>query len=209
MTQILKQRLFSLFNQTYRLRMRFWTCFYTPFLGAIGRGSRVEKVSFLRNPHRTFLGDHVFIGHGARIEAFTQHAGGVYSPTITIGDGTTIEPHSHIGAAAEVTIGRNVLIASRIYITDHDHTYDDPDRHVGSQPLRAAPVRIGDFAWLGENVMVLKGSTVGHHAVIGANSVVTRDVPPYAIAAGSPARVIRMRPSPNKESRPESEHPQS
>ena len=193
MTQPFKQRLFSLFNQTYRLRMRFWTCFYAPFLGAIGGGSRIEKVDFLRSPHRIFLGSHVFIGHGARIETFTQHAGEVYLPTISIGDGTTIEPYSHIGAAAEITIGSHVVMASRIYITDHDHTYDDSDRSVGSQPLRTAPVRIGDFVWLGENVMVLKGVTIGHHAIIGAGSVVTRDIPPYAIAAGAPARVIRMR----------------
>jgi acetyltransferase-like isoleucine patch superfamily enzyme len=193
--QSFKQRLFFLLNQVYRVRMRFWTGCYTPFLGVIGLGSRIEKVSFLRNPHRIFLGRNVFIGHSARIETFTQHGGEVYSPTITIGDGTTIEPYSHIGAAAAVTIGCSVVMASRIYITDHDHTYDDPDRSVGLQPLRIAPVEIGDFVWLGENVMVLKGVTIGHHAIIGAGSVVTRDIPPYAIAAGSPARVIRMRPA--------------
>ena len=193
MKQPFRQRLFSLLNQMYRLRMRFWTSFYTPFFGAIGQGSRIEKADFFRSPHRIFLGKHVFIGHTARIEAWTQHGGEVYSPTITIGDGTTIEPYSHIGAAAEITIGCNVLMASRIYITDHDHTYEDFDSHIGSQPLRVAPVRVGDFVWLGENVMVLKGSTIGHHAIIGANSVVTHDIPPYAIAVGSPARVIRMR----------------
>jgi len=195
MTQPFKQHLFFLFNQIYRLRMRLWTCFYAPFLGAIGRGSRIQKVSFLRNPHRMFLGAHVFIGHHARVEAITAHGGEVYSPVITIGDETTIEPYAHIGAAAEVTIGRSVLIAGRVYITDHDHTYDDLDCYVGSQPLRVAPVWIGDFVWLGENVVVLKGVTIGHHAIIGAGSVVTRDIPPYAIAVGSPARVIRMRPS--------------
>ncbi len=195
MTQPSKERLFSLFNQTYRLSMRLWTWLYTPFLGAIGRGSRIQKVSFLRNPHRIFLGEGVFIGHHARIEAFTAHGGEVYLPIITIGNETTIEPYLHLGAAVEVTIGRSVLIASRVYITDHDHTYDDLDQYIGSQPLRVAPVRIGDFVWLGENVVVLKGVTIGHHAIIGANSVVTRDIPPYAIAAGAPARVIRIRPS--------------
>ena len=197
MTQPLRRRIFFLFNQMYRLRMRFWTWSYSPFLGAIGQRSRIEKVDFLRAPHRLFLGNGVFIGHGARIEAFVQHGCEVYSPTITIGDETTIEPYSHIGAAAEVRIGRNVLMASRIYITDHDHGYDDPNSHIGSQPLRIAPVWIGDFVWLGESVMVLKGVTIGHHAIIGAGSVVTRDIPPYAIAVGAPARVIRMRPVPS------------
>ncbi len=202
MTLPFKQRFFALLNQTYRLRMRLWTCFYTPFLGTIGHGTRIQKVSFLRNPHRIFLGERVVIGHHARIEAFTSHGGETYTPTITIGDETTIEPYSHLGAASEITIGRSVLIASHVYITDHDHTFDDLDRYVGSQPLQVAPVRIGDFAWLGENVMALKGVTIGHHAIIGANSVVTRDIPPYAVAVGSPARVIRMRSAPDIKAAP-------
>ena len=136
----------------------------------------MQKVDFLRNPHCVFVGAQVFIGHHARIEAFEAHGGESYSPVITIGDHTTIEPYSHIAAASEVTIGSRVLIASRVYITDHDHTYHDLDQYIGSQPLQVEPVRVGDFAWLGENVMVLKGVTIGHHAIIGANSVVTRDI---------------------------------
>ena len=194
MIQTFKPRLFALINKTYRLRIRLWTRLYAPFLGELGRGTLIEKVSFLRNPDRLFLGRNVWIAHNARIEAFTHHGGEVYSPVIIIGDGTTIEPYAHIGAAESVTIGQNVLIASGLYITDHDHVYADPTRPIALQPLQTSPVSIGDNVWLGENVTVLKGVTIGRCAILGAGSVVTHDIPPYAVAAGVPARVLRIRP---------------
>ena len=191
----MKRRLFRLFNQSYRLQVRLWTWFYGPFLGRIGKGSRVERVSLLTNPDRIYLGNQVGICHGARIEAFLNHREHHYDPSIHIGDGTSIQPHAHIAAAAKLVIGQNVLMGSHVFITDHDHQFADLNKHIGEQALAVAPVQIEDFVWLGENVVVLKGVTIGHHAVIGANSVVTRDIPPYAIATGAPARVIRLRDS--------------
>jgi acetyltransferase-like isoleucine patch superfamily enzyme len=111
---------------------------------------------------------------------------------ISIGDLTTIQPHVHIGAVDSVRIGRGVLMAPFVYISDHDHDWSDPDDPVIlNGRVSAAPVEIGDFVWLGERVCVLKGVTVGAHSVIGAGSIVTRDVPPYTVAAGAPARAIR------------------
>ena len=190
----MRRRLFRLFNLAYRVQVRLWTLFYGVFLGRLGRGARLERVSLLTNPDRVFLGDKVGISHGARIEAFLDFRGQAHDASIHIGAGTSIQPYAHIAAAAELVIGCNVLMGSRVFITDHDHGFGDPSRHVGSQPLSVAPVRIEDFVWLGENVVVLKGVTIGHHAIIGANSVVTRDIPPFAVAAGAPARVIRLRP---------------
>jgi acetyltransferase-like isoleucine patch superfamily enzyme len=189
----MKQRLFRLFNLAYRLQVRLWTWFYKPFLGRLGRGSRLERVSLLTNPDCLFLGENVGIAHGARIEAFRNHREYRYAPSITIGDGSSIQPYVHLAAAANMVIGCHVLMGSRVFITDHDHQFLDPDVPVGEQALEVAPVQIEDFVWLGENVVVLKGVTIGHHAVVGANSVVTRDLPPYAVAAGAPAHVIRMR----------------
>lgn len=189
----MKRRLFRLFNLAYRVQVRLWTWFYKPFLGHLGHGSRLERVSLLTNPDCLFLGNQVGIAHGARIEAFRNHRTYLYEPSITIGDGSSIQPYAHIAAAAEMVIGRHVLMGSRVFITDHDHQFADLDIPVGDQPLAVAPVHIEDFVWLGENVVVLKGVTIGHHAIVGANSVVTRDLPPFAIAAGAPARVIRVR----------------
>lgn len=188
-----RQRLFTFFNQTYRVRVRLWTWFYGPFLGSCGAGARLERVSMLTNPERLFLGSRTAICQGARIEAFTHHRNHPYNGSIYIGDNTSIQPDVHLAAAAKLMIGAHVLMGSRVFITDHDHQFSELDVPVGEQPLAVSPVCIEDFVWLGENVVVLKGVTIGHHAVIGANSVVTRSIPPYAIAVGSPARVLRLR----------------
>jgi acetyltransferase-like isoleucine patch superfamily enzyme len=88
-------------------------------------------------------------------------------------------------------IGRHVLIADRVYISDNLHGYEDVTKPMLAQPLVHRPVEIQDEVWLGENVCVLPGVTIGRHSVIGSNSVVTKDVPPHSVAAGVPARVLR------------------
>ncbi len=100
--------------------------------------------------------------------------------------------YAHIGAAESGRIGRGVSIASSVYISDHDHDWCDPgEPAILNERLRTAAVEIGDFVWLGERAIVLKGVTIGAYSVIGAGSIVTRDVPPYTLAVGAPARVIR------------------
>lgn len=114
-------------------------------------------------------------------------------PKLEIGDNTVIHLNFHCGAAESVKIGRDVLIAGGVYITDHDHVFDDPNFPARwTHELVTKPVVIGDGAWLGEGCVILKGVTVGRRAVIGANAVVTKDVPPFAIVGGIPARVIRI-----------------
>jgi len=135
------------------------------------------------------VGAGVRIWYGARIEAFCVDGN---STRIAIGDDTIIHPFVHIGAAERVVIGRGVLMASHIYITDHDHDWHDPyDPPVSNRRLLVSPVTVGDYVWLGERVMILKGVTVGERSIVGAGSVVTRDVPPLSIAIGAPARVVR------------------
>lgn len=111
---------------------------------------------------------------------------------IIIGNGTSIQPYVHIGAVIGISIGRDVLIASGVYITDHDHYFEDPLLPpIGNGTVVASPVSIGDYTWIGERAMVLKGVTIGEHSIIGAGAIVTKDIPAYCCAAGSPARVIR------------------
>src|SRR5262249_21496594 len=78
------------------------------------------------------------------------------------------------------------------YLTDHDHGVD-PSLAPLAQPMVGAPTRLGDEVWLGANVVVLKGVSIGDRAVVGAGSVVTKDIPPDAVAVGVPARVVRVR----------------
>ncbi len=158
--------------------------------GHLGAGSGVVQPLFVNGAEQMFLGDGVGISYGARLECIREYGGQTYSPALVIGDKTTAEFFLHIGCAEKVVIGRDVMIAGHCSITDHQHGYD-PDRPLHGQPLTVAPVEIQDSVFIGEYVHVLPGVTIGTHSVIGSHSVVTHDIPPYSVAVGIPARVIR------------------
>lgn len=154
-----------------------------------GQGSCIMHSAFITGGSSIYIGDHVQIWPFARIEAINEHEG---CERIRIHDSTVIQPHVHIAAAQSVIIGKDVLIASHVYITDHDHDFSNPDDPViRNGRLLTSPVNIKDCVWLGERVIVLKGVTIGTSSIVGAGSVVTVDIPDYCIAAGVPARVIR------------------
>jgi acetyltransferase-like isoleucine patch superfamily enzyme len=157
---------------------------------SFGWRSYLGRCDMLTNPQAIAIGRSVLIRKGARLEAVGSDLSD--GPKLIIGDGTAIQFYFHCGAAGRVTIGRNVLIGGRVYITDHDHSYDEPDLSAQESPrLKVAPVEIGDGAFLGEGCVILKGVRVGKRAVVAANAVVTRDVPDFSVAAGVPARVIK------------------
>lgn len=114
--------------------------------------------------------------------------------TIHIGEGTHIQPGCHLHAfLAEIRIGRNVEIASGCGFFPYDHGIE-PGTPIMEQPLTSkGGISIGDGAWLGFRTTVLQGVTIGEGAVIAAGSVVVRDIPDNAIAAGIPAKVIKYR----------------
>jgi acetyltransferase-like isoleucine patch superfamily enzyme len=97
----------------------------------------------------------------------------------------------------KVTIGNNVLMASKIYISDHNHgdysgdVQDSPLIHPSIRKLSYSAVEIQDYVWIGEMVSILPGVTIGEGSIIGANSVVSRSIPPFSIAVGAPARVVK------------------
>jgi acetyltransferase-like isoleucine patch superfamily enzyme len=107
-----------------------------------------------------------------------------------IGDRTHVEGYFSVSAASSVEIGHDVLIGANVAIRDHDHGTAIAGMHPLAQPLVVAPVSIGDYCWLGQNAVILKGVTLGPRAVVGANAVVTRSVPAGAIVGGVPARQI-------------------
>jgi len=111
---------------------------------------------------------------------------------IRIGSGTFLNLGVMIASLELVEIGEHCMFANGCYVTDASHRYDDPDRPVPWQGFMSkGPTRIGDNVWCGVNVVVTSGVTIGQRCVIGANSVVTSDIPPFSVAAGTPARVIR------------------
>ena len=97
-----------------------------------------------------------------------------------------------VAAVELVEIGEHCMFANGCFVTDGNHRFDDPDKPVPWQGFTTkGPTRIGDNVWCGANVVVTSGVTIGERCVIGANSVVTTDIPPFSIAAGAPARVLR------------------
>lgn len=111
---------------------------------------------------------------------------------VTIGQGCFLNRGVMLAASELIEIGDHVMFANGCFVGDADHRYDDPDKPITWQGFKPrGPVRIGSNCWLGVGVVVTGGVTIGDRAVIGANSVVTRDIPPGVIAAGAPAKVIR------------------
>jgi acetyltransferase-like isoleucine patch superfamily enzyme len=111
---------------------------------------------------------------------------------IRIGSGTFLNRGVMVASLDLVEIGEHCMFANGCYVTDASHRYDDPDLPVPWQGFTTkGPTRIGDNTWCGVNVVVTSGVTIGQRCVIGANSVVTSDIPPFSVAAGTPARVIR------------------
>ena len=111
---------------------------------------------------------------------------------IRIGSGVFLNLGVMLAASELVEIGDHCMLANGCLVTDADHRYDDPDRPVPWQGFSSkGPTRIGDNTWCGAHVVVTSGVTIGERCVIGAGSVVNRDIPPFSVAVGVPARVIR------------------
>jgi acetyltransferase-like isoleucine patch superfamily enzyme len=111
---------------------------------------------------------------------------------IRIGGGTFLNLGVMVAALDLVEIGEHCMFANGCFISDANHRFDDPYRPVPWQGFSSkGPTRIGDNVWCGINVVVTSGVTIGERCVIGANSVVTEDIPPFSVAVGAPAKVIR------------------
>jgi acetyltransferase-like isoleucine patch superfamily enzyme len=121
--------------------------------------------------------------------------GQAFNPRVVIGNGVAINYDCHIGCVNRIEIGNNVLIASKVHITDHSHGAVDKTA-LATPPARRTliskgPVIIEDNVWIGEGAVVLAGVRIGRNSIIGANAVVTKDVPADCVAGGIPARVIK------------------
>ena len=111
---------------------------------------------------------------------------------VRIGGGTFLNEGVMIAAVELVEIGEHCMLANGCLVTDGAHRFDDPDRPVPWQGFTSkGPTRIGANVWWGANVVVTSGVTIGERCVIGANSVVTHDIPAFSVAAGAPAKVLR------------------
>lgn len=152
---------------------------------AFARGRLSGDVLGLLRDGRLELGPQVFLEPGVWLTAGDRGR-------IRIGGGTFLNQGVMVAAEGLVEIGEHCMAANGCLISDGSHRFDDPEKPVPWQGFTTkGPTRIGDNVWLGANVVVTSGVTIGRRSVIGANSVVTDDIPPHSIAAGSPAKVLR------------------
>lgn len=172
--------------------LRFYTeRFIVPAFDEVGPGLSVTSPRDIE-----IFGGNIRVGSHAHIHAARGNLTRLCTWTtegregrITIGDYVLISPGTHIVASESISIGSNTMFASGCYVSDSDwhDTYDrtrELDKH--------APIVIGENTWFGVRAIVCKGVTVGDNSIIGAGSVVTKDIPPNCIAAGNPAHVVRQ-----------------
>lgn len=139
------------------------------------------------------FGENFTTGVGCRLEAFSEDN----EKIITFGKNVQINDYVHISAMKSIYIGNNVLMASRIYISDNSHGFYNDNNATNPEipPIKRDyyinPVYIEDNVWIGEGVVIMHGVSLGKGSTIGANSVVTKNIPPYVIAVGIPARSIK------------------
>lgn len=187
----------SLTRKFSRLLERFSGCYwlaktqilYRSTFGAIGGHSRIIKPLKLRNVENIYIGYDVVIARYTTL--FTLQTIKDHAPKLVIGDGCEIGHFNHITCINSVEIGAKVLTADRVHISDNTHCFDDPTKPIVDQPVMSkGSVVIGEGSWLGENVSVLS-CKIGRNCVIGANAVVTKDIPDYCVVVGIPGRIIK------------------
>ena len=173
-------------------KAEFYTWLLRGDAGHIGRNSLVHPPFHSWNIKGVHIGDNVNIFAGGWIQTIPEYRQDKFEPELTIGDGTYIGHRCHIIICDKMSIGKDVTIADNVYITDNLHGFEDISCGVMPQPLKVpGPVSIEDEAWIGERVCIMPNVSIGKHSVIGANSVVTKDIPEYCVAAGVPAKVIK------------------
>ena len=144
------------------------------------------------------LGENVEICRLARIDAieYYPNTGQRFTPVLNLANNVVVQVSCHIGCINRVEIGEYTTMGARTYITDHTHGTVEredlllPPRH--RKLYSKGPVIIGKYVSIGEGCIILPGVTIGDHSVIGANAVVTKDIPPYSVAVGNPAKVVKQ-----------------
>ncbi|MGB2711566.1 MAG: acyltransferase [Conexibacter sp.] len=166
------------------LKLRWRGRLQTDGLCFVCRGVQLE----IGKGARVVLGRWSWLGHGTKIRA---HEG-----EVSIGAKTVLGQECTISAYQHVSIGRECIVADRVMLIDFDHGVVEVERPIRLQGIYKRDVRVGHNVWIGYGACVLRGVEVGDNAILGTSAVVTKDVPTNAVAAGIPARVIRMRDKP-------------
>lgn len=154
-----------------------------------GSSSSICNPLRIQGPQYISIGNNVIINQRAWLASLP--IAGEKDANLIFGDGCVIGDYNHIWCSHSITFEKNVLTANHVYVSDNLHEYVNISTPIVKQPIKQLKsVVIGEGSWLGENVCVI-GACIGRHCVIGANSVVTHDIPDYCVAVGAPAKVVK------------------
>nr|WP_320148043.1 acyltransferase [uncultured Anaeromusa sp.] len=172
----------------YAIELAFFYLAHFNTFKKLGRRSYFMKQLRLDGAHYMEIGNKVIVQKlswlfAAKIDEM--------EPELIIGDGCIIGNFNHIAAVRKVVLGKNVLTADKVYISDNLHVYEDILKPVMHQGVKfKSEVVIGEGSWIGESVSII-GAKIGKNCIIGANAVVTKDIPDYSVAVGNPAKIIK------------------
>ena len=187
------------YSEEYKKRINFKSfndlSNYKKAFKAFGENSSLPESRMITGEGNIVIGKNFRALYNLRLEAINEYFNQKFSPQLIIGDQVNFNSDCHIGCINNVTIGDHVLLASRVYISDHSHgeiTKDSVETPPSLRPLISkGPVIIEDNVWIGEGVCILPNVRIGKNSIIGANSVVTKDIPANSIVAGVPAVVLK------------------
>ena len=177
------------------MRSHLYTGFIKRRFANFGKNSLIASpAEFITGAQYISIGDNAKINRGVLLTAYPGPL--TENPRLTIGNNCRIGVNSHISAALSITIGDNLLTGPNVLVTDNAHgssSRSNMDIHPQERPLSSkGAVKIGNNVWIGTNACIMPGVKIGNGATIAANSVVTHDIPDYAVAAGIPAKIIKQ-----------------
>ena len=177
----------------YMLRRKIFTLTHKCLFKSFGKGSKLAQGTILMRVGYATIGNASSIMRNCVIEC-CPNAG--LQPELIIGDNVSIGEYCHITCADRVVIGNGVLTGRFVLITDNGHGANLPEE-MDIMPLKRktcskGPIVIGNNVWIGDKATILPNVKIGDCAIIGANSVVTKDVPAFAVVGGNPAKILKI-----------------
>lgn len=156
--------------------------------------SNVGKNFSIISPDRISIGDNFYAEDNLKIQAWTTYQDQIFDPIIDIGCNVSLMENCHISCCNKISIGDGCLLGANVFITDNFHG-DNSTQQLAIPPINRpldvrGAVKIGKNVWIGRNVCIMPGVSIGDYAVVGANAVVTKDVPASSVVVGVPARSV-------------------
>lgn len=190
---------------TYNISRKFshfydviYSMWISNFVESCGSGSSILYPCHLwgRGGKNIRIGKNTIVQANCILGCWIKYAGEEFSPSITIGNNCNIGEHTHISSINKITIGNGLLTGRYVYIGDNSHGEFSKEEAeippINRKLTTKGEIVIGDNVWIGDKVTILSGVKIGKGSIIGANAVVTKDVPPYTVVGGNPARIIKQ-----------------